>query len=250
MNRFWISLLALLLLPASGALGQHPPAQAQGGLPPHLHAPAHVYVTYKTIAPGEAVIFMRHGKTDVLGRDAQSFDFAECGRQRGLSPAGVEASREVGAAFSHLRIPVGDVLASPYCRCMETARLAFGRITPSNELLVQHQASGWTMENAAAALKRMSATPPRPGTNTILVGHVFNALHGFDLRLEEGESVVAVPDGKGGFSIAGRITATQWGDLTRDYLAFGEKIFEMAAAEEGREHRSGAHAPGHHSSRP
>jgi hypothetical protein len=33
-----------------------------------------------------------------------------------------------------LKIPIGEVLASPFCRTMETARLAFGKATATNDV--------------------------------------------------------------------------------------------------------------------
>ncbi|MGH7322743.1 MAG: hypothetical protein ACRELA_24410 [Candidatus Rokuibacteriota bacterium] len=176
----------------------------------------------------------------MTGKDAIPVDFADCDKQRGLSPAGVEASREMGEAFRLLKIPVGRVLASPYCRTRETARLAFGRVEQEAELLVGPRESGWTMEKAGEALKRLAAVPPAANVNTVLVAHVFNAMHAFGIRLEEGEALVVKPDGNGGVRVVGRVTATQWGDLTRDYLTFGERVFEMAAQGQGA---SSGHGP-------
>ena len=51
----------------------------------------------------------------------------DCDNQRPLTDKGRAEAREIGAAFRELKIPVARVLASPRCRTMETAMLAFGR---------------------------------------------------------------------------------------------------------------------------
>lgn len=229
-------LVALVTLAGSLALGAAASAQSeapQGGLPRHLHAPPHVYATYRAMAAGGTVVFIRHGKTEVRGNDATPLEFGRCDKQRNLSAAGIELSREMGESFRLLRIPVGRVLASPYCRTRETARLAFGRVEDERTLLVGQAETGWTMQDAGAALRRMAAIAPEPGTNTVLVAHIFNPLHAFQVRLEEGEALVMRPDGQGGARVVGRITAVQWGDLTRDYLTHGDKVFEMSAHDHG-----------------
>ena len=40
----------------------------------------------------------------------------------------------IGSEFKALNIPVGNVIASPFCRCMDTARIAFGRVTAADEV--------------------------------------------------------------------------------------------------------------------
>jgi len=72
---------------------------------------------------GGQVVIMRHAATvpnvpDTLG--------SGCATQRNLSEAGREDARRIGAAFRARGIAVEDVRASVWCRCMDTARLAFG----------------------------------------------------------------------------------------------------------------------------
>ena len=51
----------------------------------------------------------------------------DCSTQRNLDEAGRAQATRVGEAFRRNRIAVGDVLSSPRCRCLDTARLAFGQ---------------------------------------------------------------------------------------------------------------------------
>ncbi len=50
----------------------------------------------------------------------------DCSTQRNLSDAGRREARQIGLAFRARGVVVDRVLASPWCRCVETARLAFG----------------------------------------------------------------------------------------------------------------------------
>jgi hypothetical protein len=145
---------------------------------------------------------------------------SDCSKQRNLSAAGIAASKEMGEAIKQLNIPIGQVLASPYCRCMDTARHAFGRVEASQDLLVGRTEHGWALDEAGQRLKQLLSVPPAPGTNTVLVAHIFNVQKTLGLTPEEGEALVFRPDGKGGYQMIGRLTATQWGDLVRDLVVF------------------------------
>ncbi len=74
---------------------------------------------------GGYVLYMRHASTDMSRNDSGMSSYEDCENQRNLTDKGREEARAIGAHIERLRIPIGDVLASPYCRTMETARLAF-----------------------------------------------------------------------------------------------------------------------------
>ncbi|MCW8087411.1 histidine phosphatase family protein [Sabulicella glaciei] len=53
----------------------------------------------------------------------------DCATQRNLSTAGRNQARRIGEAFRSAGVSVGAVLASKWCRTLETAELAFpGRV--------------------------------------------------------------------------------------------------------------------------
>jgi phosphohistidine phosphatase SixA len=188
---------------------------------PHTqwHSKPEVVRIATTLQQGGNVVFFRHGTTDMLATDQYPLaDMADCSKQRNLSPSGVAASKEMGEAIRQLGIPIGDILASPYCRSMDTARYAFGRATASPDLYVRRTEEGWALDEAGEQLKKLVAMLPAPGTNTVLVGHVFNVQKTFGLSPTEGEAIVFRPDGRGGYRVVGQLTATQWGDLVRDLV--------------------------------
>ena len=86
----------------------------------------HVWAALKQ---GGKVILLRHTHVDIregIGRLAPG----NCAAEVNLSARGVEQAKRIGEAFRTHGIAVGEVLTSPYCRCMDTGRLAFGRATP------------------------------------------------------------------------------------------------------------------------
>ena len=85
---------------------------------------------------GGYVIFFRHALTEQTGVTDETADLNRCERQRNLSAAGRAQATNIGKSMKALGIPVGQVLAGPYCRTKDTARLAstcFG-ITAADEI--------------------------------------------------------------------------------------------------------------------
>jgi phosphohistidine phosphatase SixA len=63
---------------------------------------------------------MRHAVTTPGVGDPAGFRLDDCSTQRNLTDAGREDARRVGGTFRTRGIPVGRVLSSPWCRCLET----------------------------------------------------------------------------------------------------------------------------------
>src|SRR5262245_23864924 len=99
-----------------------PPAPGRSALPAK---PVTGPVLLTELRKGGYVIYFRHTSTDFSRDDRLSTRDDDCDHQRPLTDKGRAEAREIGAAFRELRIPVELVLASPRCRTMETAMLAF-----------------------------------------------------------------------------------------------------------------------------
>ena len=156
------------------------------------------------------VIFFRHAATIVSQADTAGENLGDCQRQRNLSEEGRQQARAIGQAFATLRIPVGQVLASQYCRSLETAQLAFSRVTPMLDLnAVLQAATEVERAHRVEVLKRLLATRPPAGTNTILVSHLFNIQAAADLSIAEGEAAVFEPGGTS-FRLAARVLPSEW----------------------------------------
>lgn len=78
---------------------------------------------------GGCVLLMRHAQTEPGTGDPPGFRLGECGTQRNLSEAGREQARRVGRAVAQQGITLSEVRSSGWCRCIDTAQLAFGAHT-------------------------------------------------------------------------------------------------------------------------
>jgi phosphohistidine phosphatase SixA len=90
----------------------------------------HVWAALKQ---GGKVILLRHTHVDIregIGHLAPG----NCAEEVNLSTSGVEQAKRIGEMFRAHRIAVGKVLTSPYCRCIDTGNLAFGRASPAQYL--------------------------------------------------------------------------------------------------------------------
>lgn len=165
---------------------------------------------------GGYVLAFRHAATDFSMTDSTR-DLRDCSRQRNLTAKGRREARSIGREFRRLGIPVGRVLASPFCRTRETATLAFGHAVPSRALLSAEFFEGEPVgERQPARLRRLLARSPRRATNTILVSHNFAIDDATGESLAEGEAVIVTPGGGGrGFEVVARLKAGEWARLRR-----------------------------------
>ncbi len=160
---------------------------------------------------GGHVIYFRHATTNPEQADTSDPKLGRCEAQRNLSADGRRMSREIGAAFQTLRIPVGKVVSSPYCRTVETATLAFGRNEVSDALFFAMGVGKTEREQQGLALRQMLAAPPGRGTNTVLVAHHANLKEATGIwPKREGEAHVFRPRPDGGFDYLGEVSAGAW----------------------------------------
>jgi broad specificity phosphatase PhoE len=148
---------------------------------------------------GGQVVIMRHAATvpnvpDTLGPRG-------CANQRNLSEAGREDARRIGAAFRARGITVEDVRASVWCRCMDTARLAFGSVInwPALDSFLRDR----RREGPQTQEVRELVSRHRGGT-LVLVTHQVNITALTGLFPAEGEMLILTPSGDN-FTVAGRL---------------------------------------------
>ncbi len=160
-------------------------------------------VLWQLITKGGQVLMIRHALTPPGVGDPPGFQLEDCATQRTLSREGRAEARKLGLALKVRGVPVGEVLASPWCRCVETARLAFGRST-------RWDALSNVFERPENIPVQLSALRPRVAAhrgkeNLVLVTHgsTTHALTG--LSPATGEIVILTPGGNEGFRVAGRL---------------------------------------------
>ena len=165
----------------------------------------------EALRSGGYIVYFRHATTNQEQADTDDPRLKRCEGQRNLSEDGRRMAREFGAAFKTLGVPVGRVITSPYCRTVDTAKLAFGRQEDSNAL---YFAAGVDKEGRTAQraeLLRMLATTPTPGTNTILVSHHANLKEATGIwPKREGDAHVFQPKPGGAFEYVGEVNPETW----------------------------------------
>lgn len=170
----------------------------------------------EALAKGGYVILLRHASTESVAPDPAFFDLDDCDTQRNLSEEGRQEARLLGESFQMLGIEVGQVLTSPYCRCVETGKLAFGRAEPSELLSVFDRLPPLQKDERGAEIRQLlAAPPPAAGTNTVLITHTGTLLYSFGLdTTPEGIAHVFQPGPVPGLSqYVGRVEPDEWPEL-------------------------------------
>jgi phosphohistidine phosphatase SixA len=73
---------------------------------------------------GGKLIFIRHAYAPG-GGDPKNFDINDCKTQRNLSNSGRNQAKKIGSFFKENNILIDKVYSSEWCRCKETASIAF-----------------------------------------------------------------------------------------------------------------------------
>lgn len=157
---------------------------------------------WSQLKSGGHVVLMRHTITTPGAGDPPGFRLDDCSTQRNLTDEGRQHARKIGEAFRARSISVERVLSSPWCRCLETARLAFGKAEAWQPLSNLFGRS----ENEAKQVSELRAFVSQPrANNTMLVTHgsTIAALTG--ISPATGEMVVVAPQGAGKFAVRGRL---------------------------------------------
>ena len=168
--------------------------------------PAHADAVTDALRAGGVAVLMRHA-TAPGTFDPDGFKLNDCATQRNLSAEGREEARRIGANFKTMGVVPGEVLTSQWCRCRDTAQLAFGaaREWPAlNSFIGARESEAAQVAEILARIARV-----RPGDKPlILVTHqvVVTAITG--VFPQSGEAVVVVParkDGKDAVNVIGSL---------------------------------------------
>ena len=163
---------------------------------------------------GGLVIVVRHGATFPDQADTDPLNFDNVAAQRNLNDKGKAQAREFGEALRRVGVPVGKVYTSKYNRAYETPVLAgFKEIEKTPDLTEGGLVVSPNENNRrAAALRKMLATAPQPGANTIIITHYPNIIAAlgrdwFDVK--EGEASIFRPQ-NGAYLLVARVQMDEW----------------------------------------
>lgn len=145
-------------------------------------APAALLPRPASAAPGDDIwallraggwaVLLRHAQTDPGVGDPPGFRLDRCDTQRNLSAAGRAQARRLGDALRAQGVQIAAVRSSAWCRCIDTAQLAFGRVErwPALDSFFAGQGDG---AEQTRALRRGLAALQAPA-NWVLVTHQVN----------------------------------------------------------------------------
>jgi phosphohistidine phosphatase SixA len=86
-----------------------------------------------SLKEGNKLIFIRHAYAPG-GGDPDNFDINDCNTQRNLSDRGRQQAKNISNFFIENQINFKRVYSSEWCRCKETAKIAFGDFETKNFL--------------------------------------------------------------------------------------------------------------------
>jgi broad specificity phosphatase PhoE len=169
----------------------------------------------QTLRGGGYVIVFRHGGTHADQADTDPLNHDNVAKQRQLNDRGRAEARAVGEAFRAAGVPIGKAYTSRFQRAVETARLIAGK-DPQPSLDVTEGGlvvSPNENNRRAQAFRALVATPPDPGTNTLIVSHKPNIIDAFGkdwFEIKEGEASIFKPEGGGKSTLVTRVQIGQW----------------------------------------
>lgn len=173
-----------------------------------LRAAADDDALWTALRAGGHVILLRHAVTEPGVGDPPGFKLGDCRTQRNLSAQGQNDARRIGEAFRRHQVPISEVWSSRWCRCLDTARLVFGRATPVPMLDSMFEDAQPAIDRKIREVHAALARPMDTG-NLVLVTHNRNIQALTGVSPASGEmvvvKVVVKPDAAGALQVVGRL---------------------------------------------
>ena len=163
-------------------------------------SPGTEHAAVSSISRGNCVVLIRHAETVAGIGDPPGMRLDDCSTQRNLSEQGRAQAARMGRWFRDRRLTPTHVRSSQWCRCLDTAREAFGSEIPTIpwpalNSFFQGQGDRGSQIREAAAMARSLAMRRSYGQFEVWVTHqvVISALTGYSPSM--GEMVVAAYKG-------------------------------------------------------
>ena len=163
---------------------------------------------------GGLVILVRHGATFPDQADTDPLNHDNIAAQRQLNDKGKALAKAFGESLRQAGVPIGKVYTSKFNRAYETATLAgFTDIEKTADLTEGGLVVSPNENNRRAeALRKLLATAPKPGTNTVLISHkpnIIDALGKDWFEVKEGEASIFRPE-NGNYVPVARVQMADW----------------------------------------
>jgi phosphohistidine phosphatase SixA len=157
---------------------------------------------WAALVNGGHVALIRHGNAPPGYGDPPGFKIDDCATQRNLDEGGRAQARALGEAFRQHGVRAEKILSSPWCRCLETARLmVLGPVDGTWAVAASDKSP-----ERLAVLRQMLANWRGPGT-LVVVTHALTVQALVGIMPGQAETVVVRPKlGKEpGVEVVGRI---------------------------------------------
>ncbi len=165
---------------------------------------ARVEEAARLLRAGGVVVALRHALAPGTF-DPPGMRIGACGTQRNLNDEGRAQAQRIGAWFTALGLQPAAVLSSPWCRCLDTARSAFGRAEPWAALgSPTGRADG--ERSAQVQTLREALARPRPGRFDVWVTHNFVIADLTGVSTASGEGVLLRAGAAGPAQVLARLT--------------------------------------------
>lgn len=177
--------------------------------PPHPSHPPHPLSCPLTrrrwLRRGGVVVAFRHALAPGTF-DPPGFRLGDCSTQRNLSAEGREQARRMGAWFAAQGLRPDAVRSSPWCRCMDTATLAFGTAQAWSALASPVGSPETTTASHLQQLRTaLAEATQRPGQFQVWVTHMFVLADLAGANTASGEGLVLRADASGQPVVLGRL---------------------------------------------
>lgn len=163
-----------------------------GGLPLALASSSGAGVV-EALRQGGCAVLMRHALTVPGVGDPQGFRLGDCGTQRNLSEDGRRQAAAAGAWFRGRGLVPLAVRSSRWCRCLDTATLAFGQAEPWPPLDSFFEDRDTQPAQTRALAQALASIPA--GRFEVWVSHMVNIAAFTGESLASGEALLARPAG-------------------------------------------------------
>ena len=154
------------------------------------------------------VVLMRHALAPG-GGDPPGFRIGDCRTQRNLSAEGRAQARRIGKSIRDSGLLVAGVLASPWCRSAQTARLLdVGPVRTRSFLGSTFTAGRSVIDRREARTRQLIASHRGEDGVLILVGHYANIVDLIGETTSSGEAIAVRVDEGGDLDVLRRIPAS------------------------------------------
>lgn len=168
--------------------------------------------SWKILARGGYAILLRHTVTVPGVGDPPGFVLNDCATQRNLSADGRAQAERWRAAIREHKIPIGEVFSSEWCRCIDTAKIAFGsgsappkKWSALNSFFESAQNQSAQTATVKQRLPTLLQDAKKLGRNVVFVTHQVNITALTGVAPQSGEAVVIALDAQRNISVVGRV---------------------------------------------